>query len=112
MITLKSLSKKYDLDTGVFLEAYEEAVNTYKQFYEDHNKNRDLIKKYFEDNLNTLGINSEKEIDYLWDLFVQKEPSPEDTEKKRMQTSGDMSAALGMNRPHGYKTQVMEPYGR
>lgn len=121
-MTLKSISQRHDIIISDLSEAFADAVKT--TFKLHGVLNQDSLAKYFEDNLLTLDNFSDKEIEFLTDYFKKEtgkddtvdqiessDAEPSDIIRKKMQTSGAMSAAIGMSRPTGYKTKVIPMYG-
>lgn len=122
-MNIKSLAKKYDIEVSDLDNAFYEAL---KLVYKVNGRpNKDLQLKYFLDNLQEIKNFSDAEIDYLTDYYLKdfvnteytpakidvSEEEPEEVVRKAMQTSVGMSNTIGMSRPYGYKTKVINLYG-
>lgn len=121
-MNIKSLAKKYDFEVSDFDDAFYEAL---KLVYKVNGRpNKDLQYKYFMDNLQEMEDFTETETDFLTDYYLKdfinteytpakidvSEDEPEEVIRKAMQTSVGMSNAIGMARPYGYKTKVINLY--
>lgn len=121
-MNIKSLAKKYDFEVSDFDDAFYEAL---KLVYKVNGRpNKDLQYKYFMDNLQEMENFTEAETNFLTDYYLKdfvnaeytpakidvSEDEPEEVIRKAMQTSVGMSDAIGMSRPYGYKTKVINLY--
>lgn len=122
-MNLKSIAKRHGFETSDFDDVFYEAL---KLVYKVNNRaNQDLHLKYFMDNLQEMANFSESELDYIVKYYLEDyfnteysggksdnfgEEYEEDM-RKPMQTSVGMSNTIGMSRPTGYKTKVINTYG-